>query len=231
MAQEIAGRGASLLLLGQRPAEEVQDELSALRTAGAQVTYAVHDACDPQSSSSVLQTVHDLTGVVVNAGIHRGGAALDLSAQDWTETLDVNLTGAFFLAQAAARRLVKRLGGSIVLVSSWAAEIPDYGNAAYSVSKAGLNMLARSLALELGTYNVRVNCVAPGIVNAGMARRQLTEDEAYARRARTLIPLDRLQSAVDVATVTAFLLSEESSYVTGTTLLADGGASLFRRDS
>jgi NAD(P)-dependent dehydrogenase (short-subunit alcohol dehydrogenase family) len=92
-------------------------------------------------------------------------------------------------------------------------------------------MLTRTMALELGAFGIRVNNLAPGIVAAGMAHRQISVDPAYASRAVKAVPLDRFQTAKEVAMSAAFLLSCEASYITGSDLLADGGASLLRRDN
>jgi NAD(P)-dependent dehydrogenase (short-subunit alcohol dehydrogenase family) len=102
--------------------------------------------------------------------------------------------------------------------------------AAYSVSKAGVRMLARSMARELAAHRIKVNVVAPGIVDAGLAKTQAETDPGYAERIRSVVPLGRLQTAEEVAGVTAFLCSPEADYLTGTVLLADGGCSLFQFD-
>jgi NAD(P)-dependent dehydrogenase (short-subunit alcohol dehydrogenase family) len=191
-----------------------------------------HEATDPATSVEAFTGIDDLTGAVAGAAIFRGSPFLETAAEDFTDTVAVNLTGSFYFAQAAARRMVELgTGGSIVMMSSWAQEVPEYGSTAYCVSKGGLRMLTRTMALELATFGIRVNNLAPGIVAAGMAQRQMRVDPAYASRAKQAVPLDRFQTAEEVAMCAAFLLSRESSYVTGSDLLADGGASLYRRDS
>jgi len=114
------------------------------------------------------------------------------------------------------------------MTGSWAQEVPGPRGAAYGVSKAGLRMLARCMAFELGPMGIRVNVVAPGIVNAGMAKRQLQVDPEFARLAKRSIPLGELQSAVQIAKAAAFLCSDAADAVTGAVLLVDGGASLFK---
>jgi NAD(P)-dependent dehydrogenase (short-subunit alcohol dehydrogenase family) len=118
--------------------------------------------------------------------------------------------------------------GNILFIGSWIQEIPQPGAAAYSASKAGVRMLARSMALELGEHRIRVNVLAPGIVNAGMAKRQIFAEPDYARRASKVMPLGELQTAEQVARAAAFLCSNAADAVTGTVLLVDGGASLFK---
>ncbi len=118
--------------------------------------------------------------------------------------------------------------GRILFTGSWVGEIPWPEIAAYCVSKAGVRMLARAMARELAGAGIRVNVVAPGIVMAGMARRQYETDPGYARRASVVIPLGEFGTVEQVAAATAFLCSADASYMTGSVLLVDGGASLFQ---
>jgi NAD(P)-dependent dehydrogenase (short-subunit alcohol dehydrogenase family) len=128
----------------------------------------------------------------------------------------------------AARLMVERgRGGRILLVGSWVGEVPWPEIAAYSASKAGLQMLARSAARELASHRILVNVLAPGIVNAGLARHQLETEPQYARRVARVIPLEQLQTPEQVARAAAFLCSAGADYMTGSTLLVDGGCSLF----
>ena len=114
-------------------------------------------------------------------------------------------------------------------IRSWCSgEIPWPEIGPYCVSKAGVRMLARSMARELAAHRIRVNVVAPGIVHAGMARRQYETDPAYARRASVVIPLGEMGTAEQVAQAVAFLCSPQAAYMTGSVLLVDGGASLFQ---
>src|SRR5439155_9729594 len=167
--------------------------------------------------------------VVGNAGIVEPAPFLELTAEEWHAHLDVNLTGCFNTGQAAARLMVERgRPGLILFTGSWVGEIPWPEISAYCVSKAGVRMLARSMARELASRGIRVNVVAPGIVMAGMARQQYETDPDYARRASVVIPLGEFGTAEQIAKATAFLCSPDAEYMTGSVLLVDGGASLFR---
>jgi NAD(P)-dependent dehydrogenase (short-subunit alcohol dehydrogenase family) len=116
--------------------------------------------------------------------------------------------------------------GSITMITSWVGVQPWPEIAAYSVSKAGLLMLTRAMAAELAQHRIRVNALSPGIVAAGMARRQIETEPGYAARASTAVPLGRLQTADEVAGIAAWLSSDAAAYLTGSVILADGGASL-----
>jgi NAD(P)-dependent dehydrogenase (short-subunit alcohol dehydrogenase family) len=120
--------------------------------------------------------------------------------------------------------------GRIIFTGSWVQDVPRPEIAAYSASKAGLRMLARSMARELAPHGILVNVLAPGIVNAGLARRQLESEPQYALRVAKVIPLGELQTAEQVARAMAFLCSPDADYMTGSVLLADGGCSLFQFD-
>src|SRR5262249_11382181 len=154
---------------------------------------------------------------------------LEITAEQWQEHLDVNLTGWFNVGQAAARLMVERgRPGRIIFTGTWVQEVPGPEIAAYSATKAGGQMLARSMARELVAHRILVNVMAPGIVYAGLAKHQMETEPQYARRIRHVIPLGDLQTAEQVAKATAFLCSDGANYMTGSVLLADGGLSLFQ---
>jgi NAD(P)-dependent dehydrogenase (short-subunit alcohol dehydrogenase family) len=156
---------------------------------------------------------------------------LDLTQETWQEHIDVNLTGCFNVAQSAARLMVAHgKGGRILFTGSWVQDIPWPEISAYSTTKAGVKMLARAMARELAVHKILVNVIAPGIVNAGLAKHQMETEPQYLRRIQHVIPLGRPQQAEEVAQATAFLCSSAASYITGSVLLADGGCSLFQFD-
>jgi NAD(P)-dependent dehydrogenase (short-subunit alcohol dehydrogenase family) len=224
MATEFVDQGAAVTLLDMRNPNEIRDLIADLRAEYRQV-----DVRDPDAVGEVVDRLAPIDVAIGNAGVYLGSSVLEISAADWRMQIDVNLTGIFFFAQAAARKMVK-LGrpGAILFTGSWAQEIPGLKGAAYGTSKAAVRMLARCMALELGPLGIRVNVVAPGMVNAGMAKRQIQLDPEFARKAEKGIPLGKLQTAEQVAKASVFLCSDAAEAITGVTLLVDGGASLFK---
>ncbi|MEJ3745020.1 SDR family NAD(P)-dependent oxidoreductase [Actinomycetes bacterium KLBMP 9797] len=190
-------------------------------------TFEAVDVTDRTAVDDVFQRLPVPDVVIAAAGIVQSAPFLDITPQQWQRHLDVNLTGAFHVGQAAARRMVDAARpGSITMITSWVGVQPWPEIAAYSVSKAGLLMLTRAMAAELARHRIRVNALSPGIVAAGMARRQLETEPGYAARASTAVPLGRLQTADEVARIAAWLSSDAAAYLTGSVILADGGASL-----
>lgn len=215
-------------MIDRLPEADAAVRIEAVAAAG-ECTYQQADVTDRAAIERALSAVDPLDVAIGNAGIVESAPFLEVTAEEWQAHLDVNLTGCFNLGQAAARLMVERgRPGLVLLTGSWVGEIPWPEIGPYCVSKAGVRMLARSMARELAAHKIRVNVVAPGIVFAGMARRQYETDPAYARRASVVIPLGELGTAEQVAQATAFLCSPEASYMTGSVLLVDGGASLFQ---
>lgn len=224
MAREFAREGADVTLVDRSVTAEVEAEIRAL---GLRIVHV--DVVDPTAVQASLRELPPIDVAVANAGVHRGAAFLATSVEDWRLQLDVNLTGVFVFCQAAARLMVERgVGGAILITGSWVQDVPSVDSAGYCSSKAGAAMLGRCMALELGEHGIRVNLVAPGIVDAGMAKRQIQVDPAFAKKATGSIPLGRLQTAEQVAKAAAFLCSNDAESTTGTTLLVDGGCSLFK---
>ncbi|HSQ61975.1 MAG TPA: SDR family oxidoreductase, partial [Polyangiaceae bacterium] len=168
--------------------------------------------------------------LVNNAGIFPPAPALDLSEATWDRVLSVNLKGAFFLAQAVAQQMIRQGdGGAIVNIASIDALHPTGRLAHYDTSKAGLVMMTRSLAFELGPNRIRVNAVAPGVIQTPGADAALAvlagsgSPGQLKSKFVSRIPLGRLGTPDDVARAVLFLVSEAADYITGSTLVVDGG--------
>ena len=228
MGAEFRRLGATVTLIDRKTPEEARPWLERAAAHGP-VAYAQADVRDRAALDAALAAIDPLDVAIGNAGIGHGIPFLDISLEQWQEHLDVNLTGCFHLGQAAARQMVRQgRGGRIVFTGSWVQEVPWPEIAAYSTSKAGVRMLARSMARELAAHKILVNVVAPGIVRAGLAKHQMETEPQYARRIEHVIPLGEPQTVEQVARSAAFLCSDGAEYMTGAVLLVDGGCSLFQ---
>jgi len=231
-ARRFAAEGARVVVTGRRrePLEGIAAETGGLAVPG--------DATDPEHAPAAVSAAVERFGgldiVVANAGVGFGGSAGEVDDERWARTIDVNLTGPLRLVRAALPALLDRGGGSIVLVSSISGLVASTESAAYMASKTGLVGLARSLAVDYGSHRIRANALCPGWVITPMAdegadelaaARGVTRDEAY-RIGTEQVPLRRPATAEEMAACVLFLASDESSYVTGSTLVADGGTTI-----
>lgn len=197
------------------------------------VRHAVADVTDEAAVTSVLAELlgeGHLDYVVNSAGIHRQAGLESLSADDWRLMLDVNLVGAALTVKAALPWLRRSAGAAIVNVTSLEADrvvvlINPEPVAHYAASKAGLAMLTMSMARDLGRYQIRANSVAPGFIQTPMAHANHAGVAELPAQAAVRVPMDRYGQPGEVASAIAFLLSEGASYITGSSLLIDGGFS------
>ncbi len=162
--------------------------------------------------------------IVNNAGITKWCPAEDVTEQDWNLVIDINLNGLFYCCQAAARQMIKQHGGQIINIASMSGYIVNYpqAQASYNASKAAVIHLTRSLAVEWAPHNIRVNAIAPGYMDTAMTHKAF-EDPAYGPIWTAGIPMHRPGKPEELAPLAIFLASEASSYVTGSTILIDGG--------
>jgi len=167
-----------------------------------------------------------------NVGIATVGGPTDVAPEDWQRTLDINLTGAFLTCRAFLPLLEESGHGSVINVSSVASQVfLGFAYSPYAASKAALEALTRDIALTYATRNVRANCILPGLMDTPMVRGQLTEayggdEEAMLARRNGQVPMERMGDAWDVAHAAVFLASDEARYITGQSLVVDGGLSL-----
>jgi NAD(P)-dependent dehydrogenase (short-subunit alcohol dehydrogenase family) len=199
-------------------AQEVRDAGRAARVRHLDLTQLAGVA------SVVEELMEALGGIDVfvnNAGTGASTSVLEMSLEDWNLVLDVNLTGAFLCAQTAARRMVEAGdGGRIINVTSVHEHVPKKGSAAYCASKGGLGLMTKVMALELAEHRITVNAVAPGEIATPMTG---AEDVDPGQRDRPGIPLGRPGHAREIADAVSFLASPQASYVTGESLVIDGG--------
>lgn len=203
-------------------------EIAAAADVGPEsLTYAHCDVRNAALMETIISGLPRLDVAVVNAGVVQSSPFLSITADSWERQIDINLTGAFFTAQSATRKMATDgRSGLVIFMSSWVASRPWPEIAAYSASKAALDQLMRQIALELAPLKIRAMSIAPGIVRAGMARNQLENEPQYAARVSRSIPLGETQDAQEIADAVSFLASPRAKTMTGSVLLVDAGCSL-----
>lgn len=224
-ARTLASAGANVVLAARR-LERLQLLSQQIESAGGSALAVAMDVTDVDSVRAGFDTASrafaPVTIVVNNAGVANSAPALDLSDADWDAVIDTNLKGAWLVTQEVARRLVAAgLGGSIINIASVLAFRVAGHTAAYAASKAGLVQLTRVLALEWARHNIRVNAIAPGYIETDLNREFLTSAAGQALIKR--IPQRRAGTPADLDGALLLLASEASRYMTGSTIVIDGG--------
>ena len=223
-AELFASEGAKVVVsdMDEAPAREVADPIKGLAIA-CDVTK--REAVESMIDRTVME-LGRIDVLVTCAGIIRDNLLYKMTDDDWDAVIDTHLKGTFLCARAAQKHMVEQKSGKMVFLSSTSA-LGNRGQTNYSAAKAGLQGMARTLAIELGPFNINVNAVAPGFVETRMtqatAERMGVDYEAFKMGAASQIPLRRVGQPVDIATVIAFLCSEESSFVSGQTVYVRGG--------
>ena len=232
MARHLAEAGAKVSLWDIKSERDAQSALARVQAHDPGARYKTVDVRDRDRVDQAIAELPRLDIVCSNAGIVEAQPFLEVTGENWRDHLDINLTGCFNVCQAAARKMVADgREGRIILTSSWVGSIPWPEITPYSVSKAGVNMLVKQMARELAGHRILVNAIAPGIVNAGLAGRQLREEAQYAARVAKVIPLVEPGSPEEIAQAVVYLAGPQTAYMTGSILTLDGGCSLFQFDA
>ncbi len=225
IALEFAKAGADVVVTSRKLAnlEKVAEEVIALGRRSLAVRTDISRKTDV---ANLVQRVMDEFGaidiLVNNAGTIVRASLLEHSEEDWDAVLDTNLKGYYLCSQAVGRRMVERKKGNIINISSVRAITAAPGRASYCVSKAGVPMLTRVLALELAHYNIRANAIAPGWVKTNLNEVLWGDPETY-KEITAKIPMGRWAELSEIASAALFLASDASSYMTGHTFVVDGG--------
>jgi len=223
IARSLHANGASVALSGRNEdrLRELADDL------GERAKCFPASLDSPNSEADLLKnTERSMGGVdilVNNAGITKDTLAMRMSDDDWSRVIDVNLTASFRLAKAALRGMMKTRWGRIINITSVVGFIGNPGQTNYVASKAGISGMSKSLAAEVASRGITVNCVAPGFINSPMTE-VLSESQRAAIMQR--IPAGRLGEPADVAACVTFLASDQAHYVTGQTLHVNGGMAM-----
>lgn len=233
-AERFADEGANIACLDV--VEEANQKIAAeLREKGVEVLDLICDVTSPESIKAAVDAVMDKWGridvFVGSAGIYTGSPLTEVSLQQWQRTIDINLTGIFLTNQAVAPIMMEQKSGSIINISSMAGKTSWVASAEYSSSKSGVIGLTRSVAMELAPFGATANAVCPGNTLTDMVRGVaekvgaldgMTGEEWLQMRANDC-PMNRLAEPWEMAGLVAFLASEDSRYITGQAIEADGG--------
>lgn len=229
-AQEFASCGAKIALGDIKP-ENVADKFLEELNSKTVCHYKQVDVTVAKAVRSWIDETESTIGtpgiIIANAAIVTPASIHEITPEQWEKELCVNLNGAFHLTQYATSRLVSRgLPGRVVFVGSWAASAVHRHIPAYCVSKAGIRMLCRCMALELAPFNIHVNEIAPGYVNAGLSAQIWKDNPGQYEEAEAKVPVKKIMSAKEVAEQILYLCNPHNDHMTGATLLLDGGLSL-----
>ena len=226
-AERFAQDGASVALwdVNDAAAAALAQSLSARSKQAAAFHCDVSSKADVDSAlATTLAAFGRVDALINNAGIFKAANFLDITEADWDAVLNVNLKGAFLVAQAVAREMVRAgKGGAIVHMSSVNSVMAIPTIASYNVSKGGINQLTRVMAIGLAEHGIRVNAVGPGTIATELARQAVLGSDAARARIMSRTPLQRLGEPGEIADVCAFLVSNASSYMTGEIVYVDGG--------
>jgi 3-oxoacyl-[acyl-carrier protein] reductase len=223
IALELAGVGATVVATATSDdgAASIQRYLDETKLRGAGIKLDVTESAAIDTAvADVAQRFGDIAILVNNAGITRDNLLLRMKDEEWDKLMDTNLRAAFKLSKAVLRGMMKARYGRIINIGSVVGSSGNAGQANYAAAKAALVGFTKSLAQEVGSRNITVNCVAPGFIDTDMTRALA---EAQREKLVERIPLGRLGTPEDVAHAVAFLASREASYITGATLHVNGG--------
>lgn len=217
-----AGCRVGVLDLNLGLAEETAELVRADGGEAEAVKVDISDAASVTAAADAVERAFGPCSILVNnAALLRNGALSSLSLADWKAVIDVNLTGYFICSQEFGRRMRDARGGSIVHVSSIAGSMVQPTSGAYSVSKAGVNMLSQNLAQEWGEFGIRSNVVSPAMVRTPLTEVIYTDADVKARREK-VVPVGRIGAPQDIADSVCFLASDRAGYVSGQEILCDG---------
>jgi NAD(P)-dependent dehydrogenase (short-subunit alcohol dehydrogenase family) len=229
ISQELINDGWNVVITG-RDATAIASAVAGLNTGPGKAVGKVMDVCDRASIDAVfaeIRTEFDSLDSLINcAGVIIRDESEVLSEQDWNTVIDTDLSGVFKCSQAAYAGLVKSPGATIVNVGSIAGSVGIAGRAGYTAAKAGLEGLTRTLGLEWADRDIRVNAVAPGWTRTEMVAGGIKDGRLSEAALTTRIPQQRLAEPSEIAKVVKFLMSTDSSYITGQTIVVDGGITI-----
>ncbi|MGI4834293.1 MAG: SDR family NAD(P)-dependent oxidoreductase [Janthinobacterium lividum] len=222
----MAEAGATIIITGRREAVLAE----ACASLGERAHYLVNDICDLAGLDGLVAEIEATHGpldiVVNNAGINLKKPALEVTDEDFSRIIHTNLNAVFALTRAAARRMVARRSGCILMISSMAAYYGIDRVVAYAASKSAVEGMVKVLASEFSAHGVRVNAIAPGFIETEMSRTAMNSDPDRRDRAMRRTPMGKFGQPTDIGHAAVFLASDAARYVTGVSLPVDGGNSI-----
>lgn len=226
IALELAREGADVAINYRRDLDAAEATREAVERLGRRALLAQADVAEWPAVEAMVATTLEAFGrldvVVANSGVaSRAQSVWDMDIEHWHRVMAVDLHGAFYTCKATAKHLVEQRGGTIILISSIGADTCAPFGAPYYVAKAGVNALTKSLAKECAPAGVRVNCIAPGLIETDMGTRLLKH---YGEVILGSIPLGRAGQPEDIGRAAAYLASDDAGFITGKILRVDGGA-------
>lgn len=234
----LAAEGASVAINYISNPQATEDMISQIKSVGGTAIGLKADVSKEDQVEQMFRDMFSALGtidiLVNNAGLQRDSPFVSMSLSDWQLVLDINLTGQFLCSRAAVREFLRRgvvpgrsvAAGKIICMSSVHEVIPWGGHVNYAASKGGVMLLMKSMAQELAPHKIRVNSIGPGAIQTPINRSAWDSPEAL-KDLLTLIPYGRIGQPEDVGKLAAWLASDESDYITGTTVFIDGGMTLF----
>jgi NAD(P)-dependent dehydrogenase (short-subunit alcohol dehydrogenase family) len=228
-ALELARGGASIAI-ADRKIELAEAAANRCRATGVDAAAFLMDQSAADSVAECISRISEKFGhldlLFANAGTGKFAPLVDMKKEDWDNIIQINLSGTFYVCQEVARRMIEQgKGGKIVLTASSGAAVVCDQLGAYCASKAGVMMLMKHLAAELGNYRINVNAILPGVIATGMTAAMLNQEELRNMLIRQT-PVGRWGQPSEVAKLVAFLLSEDASYINGEGIMIDGGSAL-----
>tara|TARA_X000000368_G_C22904040_1_gene655444 strand:+ start:212 stop:943 length:732 start_codon:yes stop_codon:yes gene_type:complete len=212
----IVGTGTS-----EASAQSILENINSMNIKGDSFKLDLNDRDSIKELTSLLDSKDIHPDVLINnAGITRDNIMLRMQEDEWDNVIDVHLNGQYLLIKSFIKKMVKSRWGRIINISSTSAALGNKGQANYAAAKAGIEAMSRSLARELGSRNINVNCVAPGFIETDMTKEISERNEDFLT---SQIPLGRLGKPNEIAEVVNFLVSDQANYITGQTLHVNGG--------
>lgn len=227
IALGLAREGAKVVVNYRKDTQAAEKVAEKIEGIGAEYMLCMGDTGKRADMELMYNMVLDRFGtvdiLVNNAGVTTIKGFLELTDEDWDRVIGTNLTGYFICGQCAAKHMTERMYGKIINISSVRQVQASFGQSAYCSAKAGVSALTRVMALELAPYKINVNCIAPGTIETDLNRYRVSGDTEFRRQRLSRIPLGRIGQPEDIVGTVVFLATPGAEYITGTTIVVDGG--------